>query len=71
MVEGARLEIVYAAMYRRFESSRFRQDLTEVKRLLVIKNNTHWRVLFLVLLNFLLNLRRKFPLFGDILDTGT
>ncbi len=24
MVEGARLEIVYAAMYRRFESSRFR-----------------------------------------------
>lgn len=25
MVEGARLEIVYAEMYRRFESSRFRQ----------------------------------------------
>ena len=27
MVEGARLERVYTAMYRRFESSRFRQEV--------------------------------------------
>ncbi len=27
MVEGARLEIVWAAMSRRFESSRFRQEV--------------------------------------------
>ena len=32
MVEGARLERVYTAMYRRFESSRFRQEVKRPER---------------------------------------
>lgn len=32
MVEGARLEIVWAAMSRRFESSRFRQEEIKLSR---------------------------------------
>lgn len=55
MVEGARLEIVWAEMSRRFESSRFRQKIIGAKWLLLIKNNTQVWVLFLFLLNFLLN----------------
>jgi hypothetical protein len=38
VVEGARLERVYTAMYRRFESSRFRQE---------VKNNSVELFLFL------------------------
>ena len=32
MVEGARLERVYTAMYRRFESSRFRQKVKKARK---------------------------------------
>lgn len=32
MVEGARLEIVWAAMSRRFESSRFRQEVKKTRK---------------------------------------
>ena len=32
MVEGARLERVYTAMYRRFESSRFRQEVKKTRK---------------------------------------
>ena len=32
MVEGARLERVYTAMYRRFESSRFRQEAKKTRK---------------------------------------
>ena len=32
VVEGARLERVYTAMYRRFESSRFRQEVKKTRK---------------------------------------
>ena len=32
VVEGARLERVYTAMYRRFESSRFRQEVKKARK---------------------------------------
>ena len=64
MVEGARLEIVWAAMSRRFESSRFRQDFTEIKQLLLIKITPHLGVLFLVLHHFIHQFLEKLDIYG-------
>ena len=43
VVEGARLERVYTAMYRRFESSRFRQEVKKTRKGIFVSFETRIR----------------------------